>query len=398
MNGINKEDIPAFANSVVAGAYPSAVGTAEAGAMAKVVLATLQSIELDPDLSSDCGTKSTIPITITESNKAYVLYRNIIDNNKMIMTDLSNINNYVGKTVRMYSPQCCLNDKICAKCAGKVFYNLGVTRIGLLSSQITQKMLNIKLKSKHDLSQNAGIVPHNMTFLNPSKLYTVTDDGYLKTNANLKLFIPKFAEEFKNFVREATSINCMGIMPAKFYDKNGNEVQTTLMIIPTMLNFNLYQDPQETESHIVISYEPDSIITSLSMQKNIKNVEFFINSVYLHSKSPQIPYNLLTDMMFRCLDINGMDITGPSITYEMLARRVCRIPGTNKPFAFAFGKNPQIDQMSYAKLTYREAVQRAGVLQGVLFEDVSKALNVGLAQTLNGETPTFTPLEELIKI
>ena len=134
------------------------------------------------------------------------------------------------------------------------------------------------------------------------------------------------------------------------------------------------------------------------MQKNIKNVEFFINGVYLHSKSPQIPYNLLTDMMFRCLDINGMDITGPSITYEMLARRVCRIPGTNKPFAFAFGKNPQIDQMSYTKLTYREAVQRAGVLQGVLFEDVSKALNVGLAQTLNGETPTFTPLEELIKI
>lgn len=398
MNGITKYDIPAFANSVVAAAYPSAVGTAESGYLSKIIMALLQSESINPDPDSDCGTETTIPVAVTNRNKQYLLFRYIKEGKSKKLTTLHNIDSYVGKTINLYSPQCCCNDPICGKCAGKVFYNLGVTRIGLLSSQITQKMLNIKLKSKHDLSQNAGIVPHNMTFLNPSKLYTVTDDGYLKTNANLKLFIPKFAEEFKNFVREATSISCMGIMPAKFYDKNGNEVQTTLMIIPTMLNFNLYQDPQETESHIVVSYEPDSIITSLSMQKNIKNVEFFINSVYLHSKSPQIPYYLLTDMMFRCLDINGMDITGPSITYEMLARRVCRIPGTNKPFAFAFGKNPQIDQMSYAKLTYREAVQRAGVLQGVLFEDVSKALNVGLAQTLNGETPTFTPLEELIKI
>jgi hypothetical protein len=236
-----------------------------------------------------------------------------------------------------------------------------------------------------------------MSFLDPSKLYEVTQDGYLKTNANMKMYIPKFAEEFKNYVREATSITCLGIMPVKFFDKNGNEVQSTLMIIPTMLDFNLYTDPQETPDHIVVSYEPGATIASLSMQKNIKNVEFFINSIYLHSKTPLIPYYLLTDMMFRCLEINGQDITGPSITYEMLARRVCRIGDTNTPFAFAYGKNPNIDQMSYTKLTYRTAVQRAGVLQGVLFEDISKAMNVGLSQTLNGEKSTYTPLEDLIK-
>jgi hypothetical protein len=111
-----------------------------------------------------------------------------------------------------------------------------------------------------------------------------------------------------------------------------------------------------------------------------------------------IPYNLLTDMMFRCLEINGIDLTGPSITYEILARRVCRIGDTNTPFAFAYGKNPNIDQMSYTKLAFREAVQRAGVLQGVLFQAVSDSMNIGLAQTLNGESPTYTPIEDLIKI
>jgi hypothetical protein len=43
-------------------------------------------------------------------------------------------------------------------------------------------------------------------------------------------------------------------MPAKFYDKNGNEVQSTLMITPTMLDFNIYTEPQETKDYIVMSY------------------------------------------------------------------------------------------------------------------------------------------------
>ena len=396
MNGIKKKDIPAFANSVVAAAYPSAVGTAESGYLSKIIIALLQSESINPDPESDCGTESTIPVSVTNGNKQYLLFRYIKEGKGRKLTTLENIDSYVGKTIHMYSPQCCCQNPICGKCAGRVFYNLGVTRIGLLSSQITQKMLNIKLKSKHDLSQNAGIIPHNMTFLHPSQLYEVTNDGYLKTKANLKLFIPKYTEDFASYDREATTITTLGVLPAKFYDKNGNEVQSTLMIIPALLDFKLYTDPQETPTEVIVSYEPGAIITPLSMQKNIKNVEFFINSIYLRSKIPMIPYNLLTDMMFRCLDINSQDITGPSITYEMMARCLCR-SGQNS-FAYAYGKNPNIDQLSYEKITYREAVQQAGVLQGVLFEDISRAMNVGLSQTLNGRQPTFTPLEELIKI
>ena len=167
-------------------------------------------------------------------------------------------------------------------------------------------------------------------------------------------------------------------------------------MIPALLIFKLYSDPQETIDEMILTYEPGSIVTCLSMQKNVKNIEFFINSVYLHSKKPMIPYKMMTETMFRCLELNGLDITGPSITYELLARRVCRTG--NKSFASTYGNDPMVDQMSYEKLTYREAVQRAGVLQGVLFEDISRAMNVGLSQTLNGEEPTFTPLEELIRI
>ena len=396
MNGITKKDITPFANSVLAAAYPSAVGTADAGYMAKIILALLQSEHIDPNPNSDCGTTQTIPLTITPKNTKYVLFRYINDNGKKVLTDLHNIQNYVGKTVQLYSPQCCERDAICGKCAGTVFHNLGVKNVGLLVTQITQKLLNIKLKSKHDLSQNAGIIPKEYIFLDKegsSSLYTI-NNGILTNKVKLKLFIPRLLEELDGFVKEPTNISCMGIFPVKFYDKDDNEILSTMMIVPAVLNFNIYDDVQEDPDSYIVTYEAGSEICALAIQKTAVNVEYFINQIYLYSKSPQVPYNLMTELMFRCLEINGVDLTGPAITYELLARRVCR--HGDKSFASVYGKG-EANPMGYEKQRYREAVQQSGVLQAILFEDISTGMNKGLAQTLNGKQPTTTPLEQIIK-
>lgn len=394
MNGVRKEDITPFANSVLMAAYPSAVGTAEAGYLSKIFLALLQSEHIDPDPDSDCGTSSTIPFTVTKKNSKYILYRYLNMNGKKVLTTLDNIKDFVGKQVQLYSPQCCAREAICGKCAGRVFHNLGVTNIGLLTTQITQKMLNIKLKSKHDLSQNAGIIPSDYIFLDANKYYEVKD-GVLINKLKLKMFIPSFVNELGGFVKEATILSCLGVFPVKFYDDKDNEVLSTLMIIPASMNFHLYNEIQEEPDQYIVTYDPNSEICSLAIQKTLVNVEYYINQIYLYSKSPQIPYNLLTELMFRCMEINGIDLTGPSISYEMLARRVCR--SGNKSFSYVYGKNPNVDQLSYDKLRFREAVQQSGVLQGVMFQDVSASLGKGLAATLNGHEPEVTPLEKIIK-
>lgn len=396
MNGITKHDITPFANSVLAAAYPSAVGTADAGYMAKIILALLQSEHIDENPNSDCGTQQTIPLTITKKNKKYALFRYINDNGKKVLTDLHNINNYIGKTVQLYSPQCCEREAICGKCAGTVFHNLGVKNVGLLVTQITQKLLNIKLKSKHDLSQNAGIIPSEYVFADKegaAPLFHVTE-GILTNKVKMKLFIPRLLEELDGFVKEPTNISCMGIFHVGFYDKEDNEILKTMMIVPGVLTFNIYDDVQEDIDNYIVTYEPGSNVCTLAIQKTAANVEFFINQIYLYSKSPQIPYNLMTELMFRCLEINGVDLTGPAITYELLARRVCR--HGDKSFATVYGKG-EANPMEYEKVRYREAVQQSGVLQAILFEDISTGMNKGLAQTLNGKQPTITPLEQIIK-
>ena len=394
MEGINKQEITPFANSVLASAYPSAVGTAEAGYMAKIILSLLQSERLDPNPDSDCGTTATIPLTITKKNAKYVLYRYINDGGKKVLTDLHNINNYIGKTINLYSPQCCLNSAICSKCGGRVFRNLNATNVGLLVTPVTQKLLNLKLKSKHDLSTSAAAIPNEYIFLDKNNLFT-TEEGILKNKVTMKCFIPRLLEEIEGFVREATIVSCMGIFPVKFYDNNGNELLSTMMIIPAQLDFNVYNDIQEDPENYIVTYDPDSAVCSLGIQQNVMNVQFFINQIYLYSKSPQIPYNLLTELMFRCLEINKIDLTGPAITYELLARRMCR--HGDHSFASVYGRDPNTNPMGYEKVRYREAVQDSGVLQAILFEDISSGLNKGLAATLNGKKPVPTPLEDVIR-
>ena len=256
--------------------------------------------------------------------------------------------------------------------------------------------MNIKLKSKHNLSQHASIIPKDKIFIHDNPHFKI-EDSYVVNKEKMKLFVPKLLESQSVFEVEASSVYCMGIIPAKFYDVNNNEIFSTLLSIPSLMHFNVYSDIQETPDSYVLTYEPNSRIVDVAIRQSLANVEYFINQIYLLNKQPIIPYNMITEMMFRCMEMNNIDLDGPSITYEFLARRLCRDESGNDTFAKVYGRNPNVDQQSYVKLWHREAVQNEGVLQSILFQDISKGLNVGLAAALNGRETVQSPLERIIK-
>lgn len=148
MDGIAIKDIPAHANSILASQYPASIATADAGYMGKKLMALLQMMEVD-EPGTDCGTKNLIPLTITKYNSPFVtnIYINEGGQEKMITDD--NVSSYIGKTVMMRSPMSCKNNKICSKCAGSLFYKLGVEHAGLFSTAVSHAALNLGLKAKH---------------------------------------------------------------------------------------------------------------------------------------------------------------------------------------------------------------------------------------------------------
>lgn len=153
VTGINKNDIPVYGNSVVMGAYPKAVGTQKSGYSAKQLVAAFQGVVLD-DPGSDCGTKGYLEIVLTPSMKQGLLYRYIIEGNKLVLMDDENIDNYVGRKIKLRSPMYCIGDKLCSKCAGQMYEKLGIKNIGLTTSKAATTLLNMGMKQFHDSTQS----------------------------------------------------------------------------------------------------------------------------------------------------------------------------------------------------------------------------------------------------
>ena len=86
-------------------------------------------------------------------NKEMFKYRYLIDGsgNLVYLTE-KNIGKYVGQNVKLRSPLYCKGDKICSKCAGELFYKMGINNAGLLTSTYSGVLMNRSMKTFHDTS------------------------------------------------------------------------------------------------------------------------------------------------------------------------------------------------------------------------------------------------------
>lgn len=153
MEGIKKEEIPVVANSITLGAYPKAVGTQVAGYFNKQLTAAFQGAVLDTP-GSDCGTKNVLEIVITPENKSQFMYRYIVEGNKLILLDDNNIDKYLNKKVKMRSAMYCNGDKLCSKCAGELYYKMGIENVGLTATRLAGTLLNLNMKKFHNSTVN----------------------------------------------------------------------------------------------------------------------------------------------------------------------------------------------------------------------------------------------------
>lgn len=150
LDGMGIKDLTASSNSILGGSYAKSCQTAETGYLAKEIMAALQTEVVD-EPGSDCGTIGTLDIQLTDKNKSLYEYRYIKEKNgelKCLTPDI--IGNYVGKTVKMRSPMLCVGKKICNKCAGDLYYKLGIKNVGLTASKVATVLTNLNMKKFHD--------------------------------------------------------------------------------------------------------------------------------------------------------------------------------------------------------------------------------------------------------
>ena len=153
VEGIDKESIDGYANNLVSGSYGRAIETKTGGYLTKQLVSAFQNVILG-DAESDCKTTEYLEVKINASDikNNFFQLRYISEGNNLVLLTKDNINSYVGKKVKMRSPMYCRNEKICNKCAGELYYKLGVKNVGLLFSRMGGILLNVSMKSFHDSS------------------------------------------------------------------------------------------------------------------------------------------------------------------------------------------------------------------------------------------------------
>lgn len=149
IDGISKDDYSKFANALAAGPYARAQKTAVGGYYEKLMLSAYQHVILDKP-GSDCGTKRTITVTLTDDMISNMMYSYIVEGSNLIELTTKNVDKYRGKTVKMRFSSLCENEHICNKCAGNLFYRMGIANVGVATPQLASKLKNIFMKGFHD--------------------------------------------------------------------------------------------------------------------------------------------------------------------------------------------------------------------------------------------------------
>lgn len=151
MDGITKEEYPAFAASLSAGPYSRAKKTETGGYWEKQFLRAFQHLKLLP-AGSDCGTTKTLNIYLTDKNIDQWMYSYIVDGSKLIELTSENKNKYLNKQVKFRFSALCeaKNGHFCNKCAGNLFYRLDINNVGAITPQIPSKIKVLLMKKFHD--------------------------------------------------------------------------------------------------------------------------------------------------------------------------------------------------------------------------------------------------------
>lgn len=150
VDGISKDEYAAIANTLAAGPYARSKKTEVGGYWEKLFMAAFQHIVLlDP--GSDCGTDRYIEMDVTEKNIDGIMYSYVIEGSKLVEITSENRDKYIGKHIKLrFSSMCKAKNGICNKCAGNLFYRLGIKNVGAATPQIPSKLKLLSMKLFHD--------------------------------------------------------------------------------------------------------------------------------------------------------------------------------------------------------------------------------------------------------
>ena len=150
-DGVDPKYQAAWTNTGMTGATNRALQTAKAGAQYNDISNAMQNIM---GIRGDCGSKRGTKVNTSDPNK--LLNRYLIINGKPVKVTLDNVNKFLNKDVVMRDLIYCKekNGHYCSTCVGDGPFDLkhmDKVPLGMMTSDVASNILNLFMKSTHDL-------------------------------------------------------------------------------------------------------------------------------------------------------------------------------------------------------------------------------------------------------
>lgn len=139
------ENLVNMLNTSRSGSYDRGKNTQKGGSAAKDILRATSSIKIT---SQDCGVRIGKIKTINKDNHKHILNRYIIEGNTLTL--VTDTESYIGKTVRVRSPQYCRekHSSICPVCSGESLAKYP-TGISIIMTDVSAILLATSMAAMH---------------------------------------------------------------------------------------------------------------------------------------------------------------------------------------------------------------------------------------------------------
>jgi hypothetical protein len=148
---------------------------------------------------------------------------------------------------------------------------------------------------------------------------------------------------------------------------------------------------------LVSSYPKGSILFPRDIPENQTIAEKVIHLIMGGSLPSIVEYPDIINILWKSLDIAGIDLNVSSTLYEALIATMCRNKRNIKErFGISYGRNMAVGPTDYIQLNTADAVANLSTFSGMIFEDIDAMVANGVANTINEVEEPISPLEKII--
>ena len=397
MEGVDPKYQADWTNTGITGATNRALQTAKAGAQYKDIgngMSTVMGIR------GDCGSTRGLKVHTDDPNK--ILNKYVLVGNKPVKVTTENVNKFLNKDITVRDVIYCKekNGNYCSTCVGDGPFDLkqtDVVPLGLMTGDVAQNILNMFMKSTHDLRAGMFHITDMNDFIMPKPkkpLFEIKEDPiehiekvYCLENLTWKVPLASVTPADTSYailahgsvVSDDTGVEYAFVMGTEVYTRPSEIIQPDT------------EKEHELERHVIFKYNKgDVFLNSTHTDRKEMTVYKMINLFLSGNVSNLVPFETHFQTVKNTIATNK-DVTLNDISIGLILSTLARDANDITKPARETGTS------HYKFISLYDLMCMGGTFNAVFGPDAVKSIVINLTKTEKEQTKASSPMEKALR-